>query len=76
MSLTTIYLLNPELQIHQIKDAILERLHQLLALTSLCQEEEFKDYISDYLNNYFWLEHTLVNQIIELFYAYDKRMAN
>jgi hypothetical protein len=76
MSVAQIYLLNPDLKSNQIKEAIMERLHQLQALTCVCQEEDFTDYITEYLNNYFWLENTLINQIIELFHAYDKQLVS
>lgn len=74
MSIARIYLLNPELNHYQIKDAIMERLQQLQALTGVCQGEDFTDYTMEHLSNYFWLQNSLLNQISELFGAYNQQV--
>lgn len=73
MQINRVYLLNPELTITQLMDAIMERIHKLQAITCVCQSEEFMDYATNYLSNYFWLQSGLVEELKELWEAFNKK---
>ncbi|MDF2866631.1 MAG: hypothetical protein K0S11_101 [Gammaproteobacteria bacterium] len=74
MSIARIYMLNSDLSPVQLKDAIVERILQLQALTNVCQNEDFTDYSQELLSDYFWLQNSLLAQVSELFNAYNQRL--
>lgn len=76
MSIAQIYILNAELTAAQLRDAIMERIQQLQALTVVCQVDDFTDFKLEYVGNYFWLQNSLLNQLAELFNTYNQRLAS
>ncbi len=76
MSIAQIYILNAELTAAQLRDAIMERIQQLQALTAVCQGDDFTDFKLEYVGNYFWLQNSLLNQLAELFNTYNQRLAS
>lgn len=76
MSIAPVYILNAELTAAQLKDAIMEKIQQLQALTAVCQDDNFTDFKLEYLGNYFWLQNSLLNQLAELFNTYSQRLAS
>lgn len=75
MSITRTYILNNELTANQLQDAIVERLNKLQALVTICQTEDFTDFQVESLQDYFWLQSSLVGELKEIFMVLTKHQS-
>lgn len=73
MSTKRPYVLNTDLSATQLIDAIAERIQKLKALVNICQTEDFTEFTAESVGNYFWLQSSLLEELNELFAAFNKQ---
>jgi hypothetical protein len=72
MQVNRTYILNPKLTPVQLADAIMERCNKLYALSNLCQSADFLDYKEELIQNYFWLQSSMILELTELFETFKE----